>query len=188
MPTAVESDREDGRVGALDSELAGLRREVARLRAENARLLRLLDLTPRQALGQLQSDCSMSYHIRRCLSTCVGANSVEKLYPPLSASDILTRGNMTVAHVPSLARIEARPARSRDAAAASRSDKRGPSRDPFLIWLLDDQTTRLAMPPACLVSLLGRQATKGWGAHNDVCLPQPRRHGKNCGTVPSQRH
>jgi superfamily II DNA or RNA helicase len=33
----------------LDDELSALREEVARLRAENARLLRLLELTPRQA-------------------------------------------------------------------------------------------------------------------------------------------
>ena len=34
---------------ALDAELAALRTQVAQLRAENARLLRLLDLTPQQA-------------------------------------------------------------------------------------------------------------------------------------------
>jgi hypothetical protein len=33
----------------LDDELSALREDVARLRAENARLLRLLELTPRQA-------------------------------------------------------------------------------------------------------------------------------------------
>src|SRR3954454_22847764 len=33
----------------LDDELSALRDEVARLRAENARLLRLLELTPREA-------------------------------------------------------------------------------------------------------------------------------------------
>jgi hypothetical protein len=33
----------------LDDELSGLRDEVARLRAENARLLRLLELTPKEA-------------------------------------------------------------------------------------------------------------------------------------------
>jgi hypothetical protein len=33
----------------LDAELAALRTQVAQLRAENARLLRLLDLTPQQA-------------------------------------------------------------------------------------------------------------------------------------------
>ena len=49
VPTAVDPGHEDGVAAALDSELAGLQREVARLRAENARLLRLLELTPRQA-------------------------------------------------------------------------------------------------------------------------------------------
>jgi hypothetical protein len=34
---------------ALDGELAGLRDQIARLRSENARLLRLLELTPAQA-------------------------------------------------------------------------------------------------------------------------------------------
>ena len=34
----------------LDDELSALLEDVARLRAENARLLRLLELTPRQAL------------------------------------------------------------------------------------------------------------------------------------------
>ena len=35
--------------GSLDRDLAGLQAEVGRLRAENARLLRLLELTPAQA-------------------------------------------------------------------------------------------------------------------------------------------
>jgi superfamily II DNA or RNA helicase len=48
----ADPDRQDaaGAAGAaVDSELSGLRREVARLRAENTRLLRLLELTPRQS-------------------------------------------------------------------------------------------------------------------------------------------
>jgi hypothetical protein len=49
VPTASDPDREDRAIAALENELAGLQREVARLRAENARLLRLLDLTRRQA-------------------------------------------------------------------------------------------------------------------------------------------
>lgn len=47
--TRAASDRDADAVAALDGELSELRREVARLRAENARLLRLLELTPRQA-------------------------------------------------------------------------------------------------------------------------------------------
>jgi hypothetical protein len=49
VPREADPDREDAAVAALDRELAGLRHEVARLRAENTRLLRLLELTPRQA-------------------------------------------------------------------------------------------------------------------------------------------
>ena len=48
MLDEADPDRKDAAVAALDGELAGLRREVARLEAENSRLLRLLDLTPRQ--------------------------------------------------------------------------------------------------------------------------------------------
>lgn len=48
VPTGADPDRGDGAVAALDSELAGLHREVARLRVENTRLMRLLELTPRQ--------------------------------------------------------------------------------------------------------------------------------------------
>lgn len=43
-----DPDREDAAVATVDGDLAELRREVARLRAENTRLLRLLELTPRQ--------------------------------------------------------------------------------------------------------------------------------------------
>jgi hypothetical protein len=45
------SDSEQGTLPFvdLDDELSGLRDEVARLRAENARLLRLLELTPKEA-------------------------------------------------------------------------------------------------------------------------------------------
>lgn len=49
MPTGTEPDRENPVSAALDEELAALRRDVTRLRAENTRLLRLLELTPRQA-------------------------------------------------------------------------------------------------------------------------------------------
>jgi len=49
VPTETEPPGENRAVAALDNELAGLQREVARLRAENTRLLRLLELTPRQA-------------------------------------------------------------------------------------------------------------------------------------------
>jgi superfamily II DNA or RNA helicase len=45
VPTETERH-----AAALDAELAALRGEVGRLQAENARLLRLLDLTPQQAL------------------------------------------------------------------------------------------------------------------------------------------
>jgi hypothetical protein len=44
VPTETEH-----RAAVLDAELAALRGEVGRLQAENARLLRLLDLTPQQA-------------------------------------------------------------------------------------------------------------------------------------------
>lgn len=50
MPTATETGGAGSRGQPdLAEELAGLRREVVRLRAENARLLRLLELTPRQS-------------------------------------------------------------------------------------------------------------------------------------------
>ena len=41
---------------ALDGELAGLRDQIARLRSENARLLRLLELTPTQARPPADAD------------------------------------------------------------------------------------------------------------------------------------
>ncbi len=49
MPTETEPPGENRAVAALDDELDALRGEVVRLRAENTRLLRLLELTPRQA-------------------------------------------------------------------------------------------------------------------------------------------
>ena len=47
VPT--ETEPSSGNVRKLDDELSELRGEVARLRTENVRLLRLLELTPRQA-------------------------------------------------------------------------------------------------------------------------------------------
>ena len=50
MPTETDPPSHDARSPAgLDDQLAVLRAQVARLRAENARLLRLLELTPQQA-------------------------------------------------------------------------------------------------------------------------------------------
>jgi len=49
VPTETEPPGENRAVAALDDELDALRGEVVRLRAENTRLLRLLELTPRQA-------------------------------------------------------------------------------------------------------------------------------------------
>ena len=49
VPTGANPTTEDSADAALDTELVALQREVARLRAENARLLRLLELTPREA-------------------------------------------------------------------------------------------------------------------------------------------
>jgi hypothetical protein len=46
---SVEDDLESAKVAGLAEELAGLRTLTAQLRAENARLLRLLELTPKQA-------------------------------------------------------------------------------------------------------------------------------------------
>ncbi|MGH3519751.1 MAG: hypothetical protein ACRDQ7_20625 [Haloechinothrix sp.] len=45
----MEDDLQSAKVAGLAEELAGLRAVTAQLRAENARLLRLLELTPKQA-------------------------------------------------------------------------------------------------------------------------------------------
>jgi hypothetical protein len=45
----VEDDHQPAKVAGLAEELAGLRALTAQLRTENARLLRLLELTPKQA-------------------------------------------------------------------------------------------------------------------------------------------
>ena len=46
---SVENDRQPAKVAALAEELAGIRALTGQLRAENVRLLRLLELTPKQA-------------------------------------------------------------------------------------------------------------------------------------------
>jgi hypothetical protein len=45
----VDDDLPSAKIAGLTEELAGLRTATAQLRAENARLLRLLELTRRQA-------------------------------------------------------------------------------------------------------------------------------------------
>lgn len=45
-----DDDLRSAKVAGLAEELAGLRAVTAQLRAENARLLRLLELTPKQAV------------------------------------------------------------------------------------------------------------------------------------------
>lgn len=54
---SVEDGLRSAKVAGLAEELAGLRALTAQLRAENARLLRLLELTPKQAAppGPVQS-------------------------------------------------------------------------------------------------------------------------------------